>query len=83
MTELQLEQEQLRLAIRDYETMTTLQPLQLEKKRNMKVFLSSVAASSFPVNGINRYERLLEEWKAIRLRLQTLRKKNRGCGAND
>ncbi|WP_129726598.1 ATP-binding protein [Ectobacillus funiculus] len=74
LTELQLEQEQLRLAIRDYETMTTLQPLQLEKKK-YESFLSSVAASSFPVNGINRYERLMEEWKAIRLRLQTLRKK--------
>lgn len=74
LTELQLQQEQLRLVIRDYETMTTLQPLLLGKKK-YESFLSSVAASSFPVNGIKRYERLMEEWKAIRLRLQTLRKK--------
>lgn len=74
LTELQLQQEQLRLAIRDYETMTALQPLLLEKNKH-ESFLSSVAASSFPVNGLQRYERLTEEWKAIRLRLQALRKK--------
>lgn len=75
---IQIEKEEMQRHIKDCETMQALQPLLIERQK-YEDFLQTLSVSSFPADGIARYETLLAEWKPVQSQMQTLSQKIEGA----
>ncbi len=71
LEEMQLEKKRRNRLIKDYETMSTLVPLLIDKQKH-EDFLTTLKETSFPAEGIPRYEQLLAAWKPMQHRLNVL-----------
>ncbi|MFD3447259.1 AAA family ATPase [Microbacteriaceae bacterium 4G12] len=74
LQQIQQEKALLHTMMKDYDTMRTLQPLLVEQKM-YEDMLQSFTASSFPVDGVMRYEKLDAKRKPIEQQLQALENK--------
>ncbi|WP_379970096.1 AAA family ATPase [Ectobacillus sp. sgz5001026] len=86
---MQQEKKRRNRLIKDDETMITLAPLLLEKQKH-EDFLATIPETSFPAQGVLRYEQLLAKWRPVQLRLQVLadkieegKKEARMCSVNE